>query len=77
MIQVNIANNTERFNKIYDENTTTVRAAFEDCGIDYSVGISSIDGTMLKAGDMDKTFAELGVSETCKLRNVMKMDNAA
>lgn len=80
MITIRVSNNSDRYTKIYDENTATPRQAFDECGIDYSVGMPSFDGTMFRAGDLDKTFAELGATNdavTYKLGCVMKMDNAA
>lgn len=76
MINVVIGNNINRTNKIIDENTT-LRAALEEAGIDYSVGMTSLDGVSLQAGGLDKTFAQYGVTEKCYLLNVVKADNAA
>ena len=56
---------------IVDENTTP-RQALENAGVDCSVGIPFLDGLILPAGDIDKTFADLGVSEKCWLINVIK-----
>ena len=76
MIQVKIGNNVKRETKIIDENTT-LREALEDEGIDYSVGMTNLDGSPLSHGDLDKTFAEHGITEKCFLLNVVKADNAA
>jgi len=43
MIKVTIGNNVDRKPVILDENTT-LRAALEEQGIDYSVGMTSLDG---------------------------------
>ena len=76
MIKVTIGNNVRRNAVIIDENTT-LRTALEDAGIDYSVGMTSLDGTTLQPGDLDKTFAQFGITEKCFLLNVVKADNAA
>ena len=76
MIKVTIGNNVTRNAHIIDENTT-LRKALEDAGIDYTIGMTSLDGSTLAAGDLDKTFADFGVNEKCYLLNVAKMDNAA
>lgn len=76
MINVTIGNNTRRHPVILDENTT-LRSALEQNGIDYSVGMTSLDGTSLQPGDLDKTFAQFGITEKCYLLNVVKADNAA
>ncbi len=75
MIQVNYGNNMKKETAIVDENTT-IRSFLEDVGIDYSRGQTSIDGAPLNPGDMDKTFAQLGVTTRCFLFNVVKLDNA-
>lgn len=81
MIQVRIGNNLERntYNLSLD---TTLREAFEGAGVDYSVGINSLDGATLKAGDLNKTFADFGYSaeeghNRATLVSVVKADNAA
>ena len=76
MINVTIGNNLKRSNIIVSENTT-IRKALEDNGIDYTRGTTSLDGATLAPGQMDKSFAELGVTERCYLLNVVKADNAA
>ena len=76
MIKVTIGNNLSRQSVIIDENTT-LRSALEANNIDYTVGMTSLDGSTLGAGDLDKTFAEFGITEKCYLLNVVKADNAA
>ena len=75
MIRATISNHVKRENVIIDENTT-LRTALENNGIDYTVGTMHLDGASLKPGDIDKTFAEMGVTEKCYLLNVVKADNA-
>ena len=76
MIKCTIGNNVRRNSVMIDENTT-LRNALENAGIDYSVGMTSLDGTTLQPGDLDKTFAQFGITEKCYLLNVVKADNAA
>lgn len=76
MIKVTIGNNLSRQSIIIDENTT-LRKALEDCDIDYSIGMTSLDGSTLAPGGLDKTFADFGITEKCYLLNVVKADNAA
>ncbi len=76
MIKVFVGNNIRRNAVIIDENTT-LRATLEDAGVDYTVGTTSLDGSSLAPGDLDKTFADFGVTEKCYLLNVVKVDNAA
>ena len=76
MIKVTLGNNVKRSSEIVDENTT-LREALEDADIDYTVGIMNLDGSTLNPGDLDKTFADFGITEKCYLLNVVKADNAA
>ncbi len=75
MIKVTIGNNVKRKTEILDENTT-LRQALEDAEIDYSRGAMNLDGSSLSPGDLDKTFADFGITEKCFLLNVVKADNA-
>lgn len=75
MIKVTVGNNVKRESIIVDENTT-LRAVLEDNGIDYTSGTMHLDGSSLKPGEIDKTFADLGINEKCYLLNVVKADNA-
>ena len=76
MIKVTIGNNVKRKTEILDE-TTTLREALESAEIDYTTGIMNLDGSTLNPGDLDKTFADFGITEKCYLLNVVKADNAA
>lgn len=75
MIKVTVGNNVKRESIIVDENTT-LRTVLEDNGIDYTSGTMHLDGSSLKPGEIDKTFADLGITEKCYLLNVVKADNA-
>jgi len=75
MLKVTIGNNAGRETYLIDENTT-LRTALEENGVDYSSGVMTLDGSTLKPGDLDKTFAQFGIHEKCYLLNVVKTDNA-
>ncbi len=75
MIKATIGNNLDRKDYILTPDTT-LRAALDEAGIDYSRGTMTLDGSSLQAGEMDKTFADLGIAERCFLMNVVKADNA-
>ena len=77
MIKVTLGNNLKRTTEILDENTTTLREALEDAGIDYTIGIMNLDGCSLEPGDLDQTFSDFGITEKCYLLNVVKAENAA
>ncbi|MCL2500731.1 MAG: hypothetical protein FWE90_10435 [Defluviitaleaceae bacterium] len=76
MIKVTMGNNVKRSDEILDRNTT-LREALDNAGIDYTRGIMNLDGSTLNPGDLDKTFADFGITEKCYLLNVVKADNAA
>ena len=75
MIKVTMGNNVKRKTEILDENTM-LRQALEDADIDYSRGSMSLDGSTLSPGDLDKTFADFGITEKCFLLSIIKADNA-
>ena len=75
MIKVTIGNNVKRTNEVISAETT-LRDALEDAGIDYTTGIMNLDGSTLSPGDLDKTFADFGITDKCYLLNVVKADNA-
>ena len=75
MIKVIYRDNINASEKIVSENTT-VKSFLEEEGIDYSSRPLAIDGAMLSAGEVNKTFADFGVTEKCYLTSVAKLDNA-
>lgn len=76
MITVYIGNNARTEKDIVDVNMT-LRACFEKNGVSYADGVNSLDGATLAPGDLDKTFAEMGITEKCYLTNTKKLNNAA
>ena len=76
MVKVTMGNNLKRKTEILDDNTT-LRAALESAEIDYTNGITNLDGTPLNPGDLDKTFKDFGITVKCFLLNVVKADNGA
>jgi hypothetical protein len=75
MIKIIVGNNVERKSDIV-EPTMTLRQALEANDIDYTRGVMHLDGSSLNPGDLDKTFADFGITEKCFLLNVVKADNA-
>jgi len=76
MIKVTMGNNVKRTDEMLPPNTT-LREALEIAGIDYTRGMMNLDGSPLAPGDLDKTFADFGITKQCFLLNVTKADNAA
>lgn len=75
MIQVIVGTTTTRNTKNYTADTT-LRYILEDNAVDYSVAQVMLDGSSLHAGDMDKTLADMNVTEKCMLIAVVKASNA-
>ena len=75
MVKITVGNNLKRETVIV-ENETTLREVLEEAGIDYTRGITTLDGATLAAGDLDKSFQDFGIAERAFLLNVVKADNA-
>lgn len=75
MIRVSISNNMKRETVIVDENTT-LKQAIESNGFNVASGNWHLDGATLMAGEVNKTFAQMGVRESCYLNSIVKADNA-
>lgn len=76
MIQVTIGSNISRKKVIIDENTI-IKDALRDNDIDYTRGNTTLDGETLTAAQVNKSFADMGITSDCMLLNVVKADNAA
>lgn len=75
MIKVVVGNNVKRETVIV-ESTSTLRQVLENAQIDYTRGAMNLDGCTLSPGDLDRTFADFGITEKTYLLNVTKTDNA-
>ena len=75
MIKVIVGTTTQRAEENYAPNTT-IRNILEDNAVDYSVAQVMLDGVSLQAGDMDKTLADMNITEKCMLIAVVKAANA-
>jgi hypothetical protein len=74
MIKVIYGNNVSKEEDIVEAATVI----FNFCtshNIDLSSGEMHLNGAALLPGDINKTFADFGVTETCYLLNVAKGDN--
>jgi len=76
MIQITLISNNGR-KQINVSEDSTIREVLDQQHINYSVGVTQIDGCSLRPGDLDKTFAEHGIEDACYLSVVVKADNAA
>lgn len=75
MIRVIVGTTTQRVEKNYAP-ATSLREILEDNAVDYSIAQVMLDGANLQAGDMDKTLADMNVTEKCMLIAVVKAANA-
>ena len=75
MINITVGNNMKRQTVAVDSETT-VQQVLETAGIDYSRGMTTLNGAPLQPGDFYKTFGALGVTENAYLLSVVKADNA-
>jgi hypothetical protein len=75
MIKVIVGTTTQRNEKNYAAGTS-IRTILEDNAVDYSVAQIMLDGASLKPGDMDRTLADLNITEKCMLIAVVKASNA-
>lgn len=76
MVKVTVGNNVKRESKIVNPNAT-LKSVLEEANIDYTRGMLHLDGASLQPGDLNKSFADFGVTEKCFLLQVVKADNAA
>ena len=76
MIQVTIGKNAGAPRTVTATPDETPRQILEANNVEYARATVTIDGSTLKAGEMDKTFGELGITEKCYLFDVTKVENA-
>mgnify|MGYP007113029326 CR=1 FL=1 len=75
MIQVTVGTNTKREKKIVEPHTT-LREVLEESEVNYEVAQVHLDGCTLEPGDLDRSFSEIGITDTCYLIAVVKAENA-
>lgn len=77
MVQVQAGDNYKRETKVVPE-TTTPRQVLEELEINYAGGQVILDGATVGIGDLDKSFAELGIASDSRvtLYSVVKTCNA-
>lgn len=76
MISVTVGKNIDRKTVLVDEATETPRQVLENNNVDYATGVTTLDGSPMQPGDMDKTFQQLGITNKCYLFSVVKTNNA-
>ena len=75
MIRVTIGTNTNRKTVNVDPNRT-IKSVLDENDINYITGTLHLDGATLQPGEINKTFADFNITESCYLISVVKADNA-
>ncbi len=80
MIKVTVCNNLKR-EIVMATPADTLRSVLEKGGVDPSMGTLHMDGSTLRPGDINRTFAEFGLTgedgrNACALAAIVKADNA-
>lgn len=76
MIKVTIVSNNPRVTDIVAD-TKTVRQILEEHNVTYTNAAVSMDGFTLRLGDLDKSLAQLGITEKTTISALANKDNAA
>lgn len=79
MIIVNVSDSGTRYpEQTVNEAMGTPRSLFDKLGVNYSRGITSLNGTILSPDKLDMTFSELGISGgRAILNSVVKGDGGS
>ena len=77
MINVAVKTNTVR-RTVSADITATPRSVFEDLGVDISTSMINLNGVMVDASNVNKSFEGLGVEDgtTAYLNAIVKADGA-
>lgn len=77
LVFVNVSDSSRRYgDQAIDETTETPRSVFNKLGVNYERAQTSLNGSILTPGQMDMTFAALGVTTRGVLNAVVKGDGA-
>lgn len=74
MIQVTFVG-MRRTKEVIDE-STKIKAALEERHMDYLNSMVTLDGSPLDASELNSTFADLGITDSCYLASTHRKDNA-
>ena len=76
MINVTLITNNGR-KTIFVNEDSTIKEFLNENRVNYAVGVTQLDGCSMRPDDLNKTFAEFGITDSCYLSVVVKADNAA
>ena len=75
MVIVSLISQTGRVERIVADNTI-IRQFLINNNVNPESGMTSVSGTTLSTGELDKTFADFGISDHCFVANVAKPNGA-
>ena len=80
MVKVTVGNNVHRSTLVVGEDRT-LRSLLEEAEVDYTRGMTTLDGSTVGGAELDKTLAQKGYDgsenhDKAFLLNVVKADNA-
>lgn len=79
MVKVKLMTNVRPFAVELKPETTTIRQLFEEKGINYNAGTTTVNGINVSLGELDKTLRDIVPDPTVEMffvSNVVKADNA-
>lgn len=77
LVFVNVSDSSRRYgDQAIDETTETPRSVFNKLGVNYERAQTSLNGSILTPGQIDMTFAALGITTRGVLNAVVKGDGA-
>lgn len=77
MIFISVSDTSRRYgDQAVNEINETPRSLFEKLGVNYERSQTSLNGTILTPGQMDMTFAQLGITTRGVLSSIVKGDGA-
>lgn len=74
MIEVTIGTNTSR-KKVTVDPSKSLKTVLNENAVKYETATMHLDGSTLSAGDLNKSFSDFGIIESCALIAVVKSEN--
>lgn len=76
MIKVIVSNTSGNRKTIVVPTSTTIRACFEQAGVEYGGGIISVDGDQQNTEVLEQRLGDFATGDTLNLMSVAKLANA-
>ena len=75
MVKVTLGTNTSR-KTVIAEKTAIIKDILTEYNVDYTTSTIHLDGVPVTASEMNSSFEDLGIVDTCFLVGIVKADNA-